>query len=138
MKNIEKILPTAISIIRDTEGDKAILNEKGEVPKEFNGYISSLGASIIMSGLLPTMVFFSQAGKSRGNRTTVIFAIENILNQAFPNILYKEKNLLKTVEDMVKNNKDMQRLQEKIQLAAIALKLAIRIFPKSKEESNHE
>jgi CRISPR-associated protein Cmr5 len=137
MKNIEKILPTAIEVVRDTKGDKAILKE-GKVPKEFNGYISSFGASIIMSGLLPTLVFFSQEGKSKGNRTTVIFAIEAILNKEYPELLTQDKNLLKTVEKMVKEGSSMQRLQDKIQMAGIALKLAIRIFPKSDKESKED
>lgn len=132
MKNIEKILPAAIQAVKD----KVIT--KNEVPKEFNGYISSFGASIIMSGLLPTLVFFSQEGKSKGNRKSVIDAIEQILNAEYNGLLSADNNLLKTVEIMVNKNIDMQRLQDKIQEAGIALKLAIRIFPKSKNESNHE
>lgn len=132
MKNIEKILPTAIQVVKDH-----VLNE-GKVPKEFNGYISSFGASIIMSGLLPTMVFFSQEGKSKGNRTTVILSIEAILQKEFAGILTENDKLLKTVEKMVKEGRSMQRLQDKIQIAGIALKLAIRIFPKSDKESKED
>ncbi len=128
MKTIERILPTAIDAVKNK-----VLNN-GEVPKEFNGYISSFGASITMSGLLPTLVFFSQKGKSRGDRDSVITAIEEILIKKF-NVLDQGKDLLHTVKDNLNDNAKMERLQNKIQEAAIALKLAIRIFPKSQKES---
>jgi CRISPR-associated protein Cmr5 len=134
MKNIEKILPKAIDAV-----PKFVLNEKtNEVPKEFNGYISSFGASLISGGLLPTIVFFSQEGKAKGDRTSVIRALEFILFSYHPDLLYKEANLIETVKDMIEKGTTQNRLIDKLQDAAIALKLAIRIFPKSKKESNHE
>jgi CRISPR-associated protein Cmr5 len=136
MKNIEKMIPTAITAV-----EKEVLVPKEapkEVPKEFNGYISSFGASIIMSGLLPTIVFFSQEGKSKGDRRSVITALEMIVNKHYPELLTKDQKLIPTLKEMVESNKSTQRLQDKLQEAAIALKLAIRIFPKSKTESDHE
>lgn len=132
MKNIEELLPSAIKAVKE----HVLVDNL--VPKEFNGYISSFGASLIMSGLLPTIVFFSQEGKSKGDRKSVIKAIEKILNQKNPDVLITDRNLLKTVETMVKEEQEMQYLQDKIQEAGIALKLAIRIFPKSKKESKNE
>jgi len=128
MKTIEKILPVAINAVKNN------VLENNKVPKEFNGYISSFGASIIMSGLLPTLVFFSQEGKSKGNRRSVIVAIEEILNANNPDLLSTNKDLLKTVVAKLEDMAAIERLQDKIQEAAIALKLAIRIFPKSKND----
>jgi len=134
MKSIEKILPKAIDAV-----SKFVLTEKtNEVPKEFNGYISSFGASLISGGLLPTIVFFSQEAKSKGNRTSVIAALEFIIHSYHPELLYQDNNLIKTVKDMIEKGVAQNRLIDKLQDAAIALKLAIRIFPKSKKESNHE
>lgn len=124
MNAIQNILPAAIKAVEDM-----VLVEK-KVPKEFNGYISSFGASVITSGLLPTIVFFSQEGKGKGNRTSVILALEQILKEKSPGLLANER-LIEKVKTMVVKNEDMQHLQEKIMEAAIALKLAIRIFPKS-------
>jgi len=125
MRTVEKLLPTAIDKVRD------MVLDKNMVPKEFNGYISSLGASIIMSGLLPTLVFYSQEGKSKGNRRSVIDAIEAILNEEYPRLLSSNRNLLKTALVIKNETAQLENLQNKIQEAAIALKLAIRIFPKS-------
>lgn len=134
MKNIEKILPTAIEAVK-----KFVIPEnQTEVPKEFNGYISSFGASVISSGLLPTIVFFSQAGKSKGDRRSVISALEYIVSKEFPEIISSNEKIITKVTEMVKAEQSMNRLQEKLNEAAIALKLAIRIFPKSKKDSNHE
>jgi CRISPR-associated protein Cmr5 len=129
MKNIEKILPSAIESVKNN-----VLNGS-EVPKEFNGYISSFGASITMSGLLPTLVFFSQEvnANARGNRKSVIAAIEEIIKTEYSSLLTgTHPKLLKTVIDQLNDPAKIERLQDKIQEAAIALKLAIRIFPKSK------
>ncbi|MCK9234280.1 MAG: type III-B CRISPR module-associated protein Cmr5 [Bacteroidales bacterium] len=135
MKTIEKILPIAIEAVENHVLVSPDNNEPGKVPKEFNGYISSFGASIIMSGLLPTIVFFSQKGRSKGDRNSVISAIEEIINEQNLDILTSNNSLLKTVKDNVNNRAKTERLQNKIQEAAIALKLAIRIFPKSQKES---
>jgi len=131
MKNIEKILQFAVDAVKTH-----VLTAEKEVPKEFNGYISAFGASVIMSGLLPTMVFFSQEGKSKGDRTCVLKSIEQILVKS--ETLAKDENLLETVLKLYKSPEQLDQLQNKIQQAGVALKLAIRIFPKSKKDSKHE
>jgi len=131
MKNIEKILQFAVDAVKTH-----VLTAEKEVPKEFNGYISAFGASVIMSGLLPTMVFFSQEGKSKGARTCVLKSIEQILVKS--ETLAKDENLLETVLKLYKSPEQLDQLQNKIQQAGVALKLAIRIFPKSKKDSKHE
>lgn len=131
MKTVERLLPKAIDAVKNH-----VLNDN-KVPKEFNGYISSFGASVIMSGLLPTLVFFSQEGKARGDRGAVIEALEKILQESSPDLLTVNKSLIQTVKVIVDKSDivSMDRLVNKIQEAAIALKLAIRIFPKSQNES---
>lgn len=133
MKNIEILIPSAIEIVKTD-----VLNNSKEVPKEFNGYISSFGASITMSGLLPTLVFYSQEGKSKGNRRSVIDSIEKIIKKNYPNLLVPDDTLLKKIITLKQQQTTTEfiRLHEKIKEAAIALKLAIRIFPKSKETTN--
>lgn len=125
-KHIQKIIPTAI------EAAQQHLVESGKISSEFNGYISSFGASIISAGLLPSIIFYSQKGDSN-ERQKIIAAIETILKKHdYPSI-----NLLKEVENLFKaENKqaEINRLTDKISDAAIALKLAIRTFPKSKKD----
>lgn len=124
-KQIQKLIPTAIETAN-------ILVDNGKISSEFNGYISSFGASIISAGLLPSVIFYSQKGESK-ERQKIITALEMILNKhGHPDI-----NLLKKVEELFKENNrqaEIDRLTENISDAAIALKLAIRTFPKSKRD----
>lgn len=125
-KYIQKIIPTAIQAAEEH------LVNNGKISSEFNGYISSFGASIISAGLLPSIIFYSQQGESK-ERQKIIAAIEQILRtHGYPDI-----HLLRKVEELFKGeNKqaEINRLTEKIFDAAIALKLAIRTFPKSKND----
>jgi len=91
---------------------KEIYNEENNcVPKEYNGYISSFGASIRQAGLLATILFFENTSSSASqDRTKVLRAIEYILDLP---------------QNSIKDNLD----REQIEMAAIALKLAIRTYP---------
>jgi len=53
MRAVEKLIPEAIIAI--TSSGMAV---HGEVNKAYKGYISSLGAGIIQSGLLPTLAMY--------------------------------------------------------------------------------
>lgn len=125
MSNIEKLLPSAVEAVKEH-----VLVD-GKVPKEFNGHVSSFGAAMINSGLLPTLVFYSQKGEGSDSKIKILKAMEMILNEKHKELLNDEGNLLDTVFSMVKKDKNMERLCEKIQEAGIALKLASRMFPKS-------
>lgn len=119
------MIPDAIDTARNH------LVEDGKIKNEFNGYISSFGASIISAGLLPSIIFYSQKGDS-AERNKIILCIEAILKKhGYPDSF----NLLKTVESHFKNTPnqaEINRLTDKIFDATIALKLAIRTFSKLK------
>lgn len=101
-----------------------IVNKDGRIPSEFGGYISSFGAAIVQSGLLPTIAFFNRdSTSSTEDKGKVVKAIAHILN---------EGNLFTTVkaapEDAV--------LFKNIVHAAVALKLVLRTYPLTKEKNN--
>lgn len=129
MKKIEKLIPTAIDAVTDC---KIKNTEDGTVPKEFNGYISSFGASMISAGLLPTIIFYSQKGESASERHKIIISLEYIIRKHFTEILEKDKLLVLKVKELIQKGASTTHLEEKIADAAIALKLAMRTFPKSK------
>lgn len=129
MSQIEKLIPTAIQAVTHCK-----IVDKDGVPSEFNGYISSFGAAMINSGLLPSIIFYSQGGASN-ERQKVILGIEYILKKHHESLLYKS-SLVSTVADMVEKKSPMSWFEEKVTEAAIALKLAIRTFPKSKRTEN--
>lgn len=125
-KRIEKLVPVAIKeagetlIKKDKNG-----NNLGYIPKEFKGYISSFGASVIQSGLIPTLAFFSNDEGSKENRSKILDAIFQILE-----LKSESNNLLKYVVDKYDGDEefDKELLKEKIMDTATALKLAIRTY----------
>jgi len=129
MKRIQKMIPTAMDV-----ADRNLKNGQGQINKEFNGYISSFGSSIISAGLLPSVIFFSQKGESASNRHEVILCIEKILQQHGPighNIINEVKVLYQANPI---DHATISRLTDSISDAAVALKLAIRTFPKTKKD----
>ena len=118
---IENLVPAAITaaealIAEDGNGEKL-----GYIPKEFKGYISSFGASVIQSGLIPALAFFSNDEGAKEDRSKILDVIYNILK-----INSTSGNLLKYFVDEYTGDKEL--MKEKIMDAATALKLAIRTY----------
>ena len=105
-KRIEAYIPKALEAIKELN----IADASGEVPKQFNGYISSFGASIRQAGLLATVLFYGEKGGAEKDRQNVVKAIEKII-----------------AKDIQQNIKD-KKLKSEVEDAAVALKLAIRTF----------
>lgn len=102
-----------------------IVNSEGKIASEFGGYISSFGAAIVQSGLLPTIAFFSRTStSSKEDKGQVVKAIEHMLGLG-------EAELFKKVKDAP----DDSALFQNIVHAAIALKLVLRTYPLTKEKN---
>jgi len=119
VRRVELYIPLALEAIISTG-----ISVNGRVPREFNGYISSFGASIIQSGLKPAIAFFeSKTSNAQEHREKVPEAILKIISDK------KYNSLLKFV---ISN--ESSETKAKIMDAATALKLAIRTFEFSKED----
>ena len=107
MRIKKEYLKRALDSVREV----GIYNKNKDcVPKEYNGYIASFGASIRQSGLLATILFFeNESSKAMQDRRKVLRAIEYILE---------------IPQNSIRNNLD----RDKIEMAAVALKLAIRTY----------
>lgn len=125
-ENIDETLDTATENLKDD-----IINEISVeasetievVPKQFNGYISSFGASVIQSGLIPSVIFFEdETARPEEKRTLLIEAIKLYLGETGK---LSEKLLLLNADD------DIFAQEENILEAAQAIKLALRTFKKS-------
>jgi CRISPR-associated protein Cmr5 len=143
MNKIEKLLPSALNAAKKyiTTDD-----EKLSIPKQFKGYISSFGASVIQSGLTPTLAFYSDAKKAKGDRSLLIPALiymlfinkiypvtDEVINEMDALEMDKEKDLKSRIHIffnwLLENNKDNpEKLRKELIDASIALKLALRTF----------
>jgi CRISPR-associated protein Cmr5 len=119
-KNIEKHIPSAMNVLKE-------MYSSGKIPSSYNGYISSFGASIIQSGLLPTLALFENNDAStRENKQKLTELILKILDNTS-----NEDNLLSYV---LEHESDINRLKQQILDISIALKLSIRTFELEKGE----
>ena len=111
-RRIEAFIPKAMEAIEDHK-----IAKESTVPSQFNGYISSFGASVRMAGIVPTVLFFKNSDNAEEAREKVVEAIETILG-----------------EPLIVDNRPNPRLtRDAVEDAATALKLAVRTFKLSKE-----
>ena len=116
-KRIENYIPKAIEAVRET----GIADKAGNVPSQFNGYISSFAASVRQAGLLSTVLFFtSTSGRSEEPREKIVDALEKILGIS----LLQGGQVAHGVT------------RDKVDDACTALKLAIRTFKLVREENS--
>jgi len=73
-KKVNELIPKALTAI-----EKSGMVDAGKVDKEYKGYISSMGASIIQSGLLPTLAFYSNEFSDSGKKKLKLITALHIL-----------------------------------------------------------
>jgi len=129
MRDVEKYIPAAMRVLEESFPN-------GKIPKVYNGYIASLGASIFQSGLKASLALFEdKQANTKGDRSCLLKIIYDILVDN-PNISSREKNcsgesLLRYV---LAHQQEEELLKEKILDIAVAVKLAMRTFELEEKE----
>lgn len=130
---VEALIPKAIEEINIMLKDNRFPSN-GKIPNEFKGYISNFGASIVQSGLLSTIAFYGKNKEDTSAQQDRRLVNELILNMILPN-KNREFNTLfdyvlsnSKIEDSKEKEKKNRLIKEDVINAAIALKLAIRVF----------
>ena len=123
MKPVEKMFPHALRAVEKYIAEP----ENKTVKKVYNGYVSSFGASIIQSGMLPAIANLDkETGRTEGDKKKIADAILCILKEKSNRYGNNpEFNLLS--EMALKFSKD-KSFKTDLTNAVIALKLAIRMF----------
>jgi len=120
MKSVEDLVAKAIEAIEEH------LVNNGEVDRQYNGYISNFGASIIQSGLIPTIAFFSsEKSSSEKDRKKLLEAILFLIKD-MDNSVDSSRLIDYAIREQNKNKLDLA--EERILRSATAIKLAIRTF----------
>ena len=125
----------------------------GKLEKEYDGYVSSLGASIINSGLLPTLSFYTDVHKntSEVRRFKLLKAVFAVMNPTAAKAAGSDnKGLLNYVLAKVYgegfkqapagtlgegDTKELTKQKNRLLEAAVAVKLAMRNFKHSDSKS---
>ena len=129
---INNLIPKAITAIDEH------LKKDGKIPKEYKGYISSMGASIIQTGLLPTLAFYQNDEGKKANSSYLLNAIFDVLvpnHQDNQRLIDYAINEIKNGNGTTVQNSDndintgkLQILSDEISDILVALKLALRTF----------
>ncbi len=118
--NIERLIPKAVEQLDRKFGDT--------IPSVYRGYIASFGVSIVQTGLLPTLAFFSKTGDnsdSDGERMLIAGLIADTLELNLDNNML----LFDYVKEYIRDNpNDIDNLTEQIKEASVAIKLAMNLF----------
>ena len=112
-KSIEQKIPKAMNILDFTFKDV--------IPSSYNGYISSFGASIIQSGLEPTLALFENENASTLEK-------KQLLPKLILNILDENSTETSLLKYVLNRPNEKQYLKREILDIAIAIKLCIRTF----------
>ncbi len=113
-RNIENYIPKAIEVLTREF-------PIGEIPSSYNGYISSFGASIVQSGLNPTLALFE-------NKNASAKEDKNLLTKIILQILDDEERNDSLLNYVLMQNNQEEILKQKIIDIAVAIKLSIRTF----------
>lgn len=134
-KNIEKYIPTALEkidnfFIKELKKLYPKLKEKS-IPSEYNGYISSFGASMLQSGLKPTLALFE-------NENSKTQKAKKLLPQTILQILDSKTSETSLLRYVINSNKQETLLKKQILDISIAIKLSIRTFKLDKGKDNEQ
>ena len=111
-KNIDKYIPKAVQELNSLVKD-------GSIDKVYQGYLASFGASVITSGLIRTVMFYT----GDDNKKRVIDIIYKLIKE---DLNIQEESLDKFLQK--DNNYKKYSVKNRILEANIACKLAIRTF----------
>jgi CRISPR-associated protein Cmr5 len=130
MKELNKLIPVSIKAIRDK-----LCDSEGKVASEYNGYISSFGATIKQCGLPITVIMFEGSKGSEKDKSLLLDAIWKVVkgdgSESIPN-QDRMVDYVKAYNEYATHPTGDPLMQIRVEQAAIALKLAIRTFPQPK------
>ena len=131
MKINSELISKADEALKNTE----IVNEQGNYDNRFKGYISSFGASVVQSGLLPTVIFYEkeESGEAK-DRPKVVEALVHILNNRNNNMVGSKLSTY-----IIRNgNSCGNEFIEEVTNCMVAMKLALRMYHSIKKNNENQ
>jgi hypothetical protein len=127
MRKIEKLIPFAVEAISKSK----IADSAGIVEKAFKGYIASLGAGLVLIGILPTLAMYSEAqgnNNKKGDTGKILDALFIIIKDIHKSESINEADLFHYSLAKMDNTEYREIFTNELLNAVIALKLALRTF----------
>ncbi len=118
----------AMQELKENELFKDSSNAVPKVPKEYKGYISSFGPSVIQSGLLPTIMFYENSKSTEKNGKKEILNILSGILKKTGKYKMTPNSLKELTMDKIKNKAEYADLVNDVLDAYTALKLSMRTF----------
>jgi len=133
MKRVDRYIPLAVNVIEDF-----ILDEHNIVAPEWDNCVCNFGAAIRQMGFFTAVTAFSQETEgSEVSKKAMLHYLLRIIRNAEGRTCETDEPL----EPIVKEHPDDIMLRRQVTDAAIALKIALRLFienPKDEEDANHD
>lgn len=130
-RKVEYLLPMALAAI-DEVFDKEIA--KNGIPSGYQAAASGFGVSLLQMGLLPTLaVYIDEGSGAEIERKKVLEVLLQIINKSKINDnqwnqLIADSTLLRFLAERRNDSQFLKELKEKLLLASVAFKLAIRTY----------
>ena len=113
---VDGYIPAAYQALKDAE-----IVQDGKIDSGFRGQIATFGAAVSMGSLLSAIAFFSEKDKAAVSRPKLLDALFRVLQSGGMDAKY---------QNLYQYAADRPDCQEEVLNAAIALKLAINLYPK--------
>ena len=130
-KRVDELIPYAYEVLKSVNICEEDKDNPGKwvVDPTYTAYISSFGAAVTMGSLISAVAFFAASPEENKKRTSadrgkIGKALLEVLKRKYPNI--QEKSLF----EYVKNHGQTNQEKEMILDAAVAIKLALNLYPK--------
>ena len=127
MKTVNNYLKKADQAIKDTQ-----IAVNGKIPTAYKGAVSSFGASIVMSGLVPTIQFY--LGNSERKEADTMKILEAIARVVYTDGACTAERMKTEIMANINNRVEMNKHKKKITDAAIALKIMMRSYQFSDDD----
>jgi len=127
-KRIEKMIPIAMDAINGS----GVLDEQRKLHSNYSGYVDSFGPTVRQSGLMHA-VAFNEKNENRQLINELLFKVIKECEKETLNAFGRYGNLKELVASVTtSDNWKKKKLESLVLEAAVACKLAMRTFPKTK------
>lgn len=134
-KRVDELIPYAYEVLKNVNICEEDKDNPGNlvVDSTYTAYISSFGAAVTMGSLISAVAFFAASPetnkkRSSADRGKIGKAILEVLKRKYPEI--RDESLF----EYVNNHEQTNHEKEMILDAAVAIKLALNLYPKKAQK----